>query len=88
MTEEYLTVSELAGRLKLNPKTVRNRMHDGTWHRGVHWFSRSGISPRFRWSAIVGWLEAPAPPPTPSQLGDAFGLDIAPARPGRPARDP
>jgi hypothetical protein len=31
MTDEYLTVAELAARLKLAPKTVRNRMHDGTW---------------------------------------------------------
>jgi hypothetical protein len=30
MTEEYLTVWEVAARLKLAPKTVRNRMHDGT----------------------------------------------------------
>jgi len=32
-------------------------MHDGTWQRGVHWFSRPGIGPRFKWSAIVRWLE-------------------------------
>src|SRR5207249_9719681 len=55
--EEYLTVAEVAARLKLNPKTIRNRMYDGTWRRGEHWFSRPGIGPRFRWSAIVRWLE-------------------------------
>ena len=55
--EEYLTVAEVAARLKLNPKTVRNRMYDGTWRRGEHWFSRPGIGPRFKWSALVRWLE-------------------------------
>ena len=34
MGDEYLTVADVAARLKLTPKTVRNRMHDGTWRRG------------------------------------------------------
>src|SRR6266481_4770636 len=55
--EEYLTVAEVAARLRLSPKTVRNRMYDGTWRRGEQWFSRPGIGPRFKWSAIVRWLE-------------------------------
>ena len=53
-------MAEVAARLKLNPKTVRNRMYDGTWRRGEHWFSRSGIGPRFRWSSLVRWLEGDA----------------------------
>ena len=55
--DEYLTVAEVAARLKLRAKTVRNRMYDGTWRRGEHWFSRLGIGPRFKWAAIVRWLE-------------------------------
>ena len=55
--EEYLTVADVAARLKLTPKTVRNRMYAGTWRRGEHWFSRPGIGPRFKWSALVRWLE-------------------------------
>jgi len=81
--EEYLTVAELAARLKLKPKTVRNRMHDGTWQRGVHWFSRRGIYPRFRWSAVVRWLETPDDP-LPEGLGAAYGSEIPPPRRGRP----
>jgi hypothetical protein len=57
MPREFLTVAELADQLGLKPKTVRNRMYDGTWRRGEHWFSRPGISPRFKWAAIVRWLE-------------------------------
>src|SRR5437867_10909688 len=58
--EEYLTVAEVAARFKLTPKTVRNRMYAGTWRRGEHWFSRPGIGPRFKGSAIVRWLEGGA----------------------------
>lgn len=57
VAEEYLTVAEVAARLKLTPKTVRNRMYRGTWRRDEHWFSRAGIGPRFKWSALVRWLE-------------------------------
>src|SRR5438046_9237024 len=79
--EEYLTVAEVAARLKLNPKTVRNRMYDGTWRRGEHWFSRPGIGPRCRWSALVRWLEGGA------SLGrDAGGGSGAASRRGRPRR--
>jgi hypothetical protein len=76
--EEYLTVTELAARLKLAAKTVRNRMHDGTWRRGVHWLSPHGISPRFRWSAILRWLEGADG--IAGGFGAAFGPDIPPPR--------
>jgi hypothetical protein len=86
VTDEYLTIAEVAARLKLTPKTVRNRMYDNTWRRGEHWFSRAGIGPRFRWAALVAWLEAPALPLMPPELGAAFGPDLPPARRGRPRR--
>jgi hypothetical protein len=80
--DEYLTVAELGARLKLTRKTVRNRMYDGTWRKGEHWFAPKGIRPRFRWAAIVAWLEAPELPPVPGP-GAAFGPEIPPARRGR-----
>ena len=54
--DDYLTVAELAARLKVAAKTVRNHMYDGTWTRGIHWFSPPGIGPRFSWVAIERWL--------------------------------
>lgn len=57
MVEEYLTIGELANRLKLKPKTVKNKMASGIFKRGVHYFSPPGIGPRFKWSAVVAWLE-------------------------------
>jgi len=56
--EEYLTIDELAARLKLEPKTIRNKMANGIFIKGVHFFSPNGMGPRFKWSAIVAWMEA------------------------------
>ena len=58
MSEEYLTILELAARLKLSPKTIKNKMASGVFRRGVHYFSPRGIGPRFKWSGVVAWLEA------------------------------
>lgn len=82
MTDEYLTVSEVSSRLKLSPKTVRNRMHDGTWRRGEVWFSPRGLAPRFKWSALVQWLETPSAP-LPS-AGAAYTGGISRPHRGRP----
>jgi hypothetical protein len=71
--DEYLTVAEVAGRLKLSTKTVRNRMYGGTWRRGEHWFSRPGIGPRFKWSALVRWLEG-----DDAREGNGDGLAYSP----------
>jgi len=82
--EEYLTVPEVAARFKLSRKTVRNRMYDGTWPKGVIWFSPRGLGPRFKWSALVRWLEGEdTPPPTG---GLAYGPEIPPRGRGRPRR--
>ena len=72
-------MAEVAARLKLSPKTVRNRMYDGTWRRGEHWFSRQGIGPRFKWSALVRWLEGGAEQGRDDGL--AYGPDIPRSRP-------
>jgi hypothetical protein len=79
-SDEYLTVAEVAARLKLTPKTVRNRMYSGTWRRGEHWFSRTGIGPRFKWSALVRWVEGAE---VEQGRGDglAYGPDIPRDRP-------
>ena len=46
MMEEYLTITELAARLKVKPKTVKNKMAAGIFQRGVHYFSPPGLGPR------------------------------------------
>jgi len=57
LPEEYLTIGKLAARLSLKPKTIKNKMASGIFRRGVHYFSPKGIGPRFKWSAVVAWLE-------------------------------
>jgi len=55
--EEYLTITEVAVRLKVKPKTIKNKMASGIFRKGVHYVSPRGLRPRFKWSAIVAWLE-------------------------------
>lgn len=56
--EEYLTIQQVAERLSLTPKTIRNKMSSGIFKRGTHYFSRDGMGPRFKWSAVKAWLES------------------------------
>ena len=55
--EEYLTIQALGKRLTLEPKTIKNKMASGIFRKGKHYFSPQGLGPRFKWSAIVEWLE-------------------------------
>jgi len=57
MSEEYLTISQVAKRLSHSPKTVRNKMAAGVFQKGVHYFKPQAMSPRFKWSAVVAWME-------------------------------
>jgi hypothetical protein len=57
LPEEYLTISQLADRLSVKPKTISNKMANGTFRKGEHFYSPHGIAPRFKWSAVVEWLE-------------------------------
>lgn len=41
--EEYLTIRELADRLKIAPKTVKNKMALGISKKNVHFFSPVGL---------------------------------------------
>lgn len=67
--EEYLTITELAARLKVKPKTIKNKMVSGIFRRGVHYVSPRGLRPRFKWSAIVAWLEGIEDQPTQDGKG-------------------
>jgi hypothetical protein len=57
LAEEYLTINELAARLKVKPKTIKNKMALGIFKRGIHYFSPRGIRPRFKWSVVQAWIE-------------------------------
>jgi hypothetical protein len=55
MSEEYLTVDQIAARLGWSPKTVQNKMSgpDPVFKRGVHYDSPRGLPTLFRWSAVL-----------------------------------
>jgi hypothetical protein len=55
--EEYLSIESVAKRLELSPKTVKNKMAKGVFKLGVHYFRPAGLGPRFKWTAIVAWME-------------------------------
>src|SRR5262245_18768973 len=63
-SEEYLTIEELSARLKIKSKTIRNKMSSGIFRKGVHYFSPVGLGPRFKWSAVVTWIEQSQEPQT------------------------
>ena len=57
VNKEYLTIEELGRRLSWEERTIRNKMESGIFKKGIHYVSPKGIRPRFKWSAIVSWLE-------------------------------
>jgi len=70
LDQEYLTIEEVAARLKCNKKTILNRMAEGIFREGLHYFRPAGVKasgkhagdkwscePLFRWSAVVAWVE-------------------------------
>jgi hypothetical protein len=57
--EEYLTITEVAGRLKVAPKTIRNRIASRVFREGIHYFRPEGSRTLFKWSAVVRWVEEP-----------------------------
>lgn len=65
--EEYLTITEASARLKIKPKTIKNKMAAGVFRKGVHYFSPVGLGPRFKWSAVVRWLEESQEPKPESE---------------------
>ena len=74
MPEPYLTIEAVSELLGVDPKTVRNKMYAGTLKRGVHWFSPRGLSPRFKWSAIVQWIEESEKSPEPESVGGGIPM--------------
>jgi len=71
--DEYLTVTELAALLKLSRKTIQNKMASGCFRQGVHYFRPPGTGPRFKWSAVVAWLEQSQEPAIESD-GDSIPM--------------
>ena len=63
MAKEYLTIEEVADSLSVTPKTIKNKMAKGVFKLGIHYFRPPGLGPRFKWTAIVEWMEQPQEQP-------------------------
>ncbi len=53
MVDDYITVEELARRLNYRVKTVRNKVAEGVFKKGIHYSTAPGLPMMFKWSAIV-----------------------------------
>lgn len=53
IVDDYITVEELAKRLNYTVKTVRNKVAEGVFKKGVHYSTAAGLPMMFKWSAII-----------------------------------
>ena len=61
--QEYMSIAEAAEFLRLNPRTLRNKMAAGLVRLGVHYFRAPGLGARFKRSALKAWIEGREPAP-------------------------
>jgi hypothetical protein len=54
--EEYLTVAEVAARIKYCPQSIYNFIYRGKFVLGVHYFKPTNKKILFIWSAVEQWL--------------------------------
>jgi hypothetical protein len=54
--EEYLTITELSGRIKMTPGSIRNLVWKGELVENVHYVKPTSRKLLFVWSAVEGWL--------------------------------
>lgn len=75
MRSDCLAVNEMAELLRCKPKTVRQKMSEGVFMWGVHYFCPRGWPrPLFKRSAVIQWIkdEAKAAP-----RADSVGIPMA-----------
>lgn len=53
----YLLDGDVAKRLGLAPKTLRNKVAAGIFREGEHFFRPPGMTRRWKWSAVAAWVE-------------------------------
>ena len=55
--EEYLTVEELAGRIKFSRQSIYNMIFKGEFILHQHYLKPRPKKILFKWSAVVAWME-------------------------------
>jgi hypothetical protein len=69
--EEYLSVAELSGRIKLAKQTIYNMIHRNTFTLNTHYLKPTPKKILFKWTAIQAWLEGDQP----SKSDDKINLE-------------
>jgi excisionase family DNA binding protein len=54
----YLTTAEAAAYLRWSTRTIRQKIRDGAFIRGTHYFRPPGSQLRWRWESLARWLES------------------------------
>jgi excisionase family DNA binding protein len=54
---EFLTTAEVAARLRWSVRTIRAKIAAGVLRRDEHYFQPTGCQYRWKWSAVVAWVE-------------------------------
>ena len=54
--EEYLTINELSGRIKMAPGTIRNLIWKKQFQENVHYLKPTPRKVLFIWKAVEDWL--------------------------------
>ena len=72
--DQYLTIPEVAALLRVKPKTLRNKIASGVFREGVHFFRPLGLGTRFKWSAVVAWVEQSQKPALDERADDGIPM--------------
>ncbi len=67
MAKEYVGTKELARRLRYAEQTIYNKICDGTFMEGVHFFKPTKRKLLFDWKAIEVWVEGNCEPDQPEK---------------------
>jgi excisionase family DNA binding protein len=54
----YLTTAEAAAYLRWSTRTIREKVRNGVFRAGIHYFQPPGCQIRWRWESLARWLES------------------------------
>jgi hypothetical protein len=57
VTERYDRTRDIAARLGIKPKTLRNKVSAGIFREGEHFYRKAGLGRLWKWEAVVASIE-------------------------------
>lgn len=71
----YLTIAEAAELCRVKPETMRERIYQRVYTRGIHYFRPQGSRPLFKRSELIKWLEENKAPK--AEVEENIGIPMA-----------